>query len=211
MPDVVAMRSRHLSLILHSLIFASCGPYAASVAATAEPDISYSACETALNHVHFDANATRLAETCESRLRHLSLYLCIRTHQTGDAWIDGLNTQNETCQKWLGVSLPPFDIIANYTDDDVAWLRKLSYEDRVNKISLNEVVAVSDRLYTIAYDTLVRGISPFCLLSRSLRAFHLRLTSIRMHGLMFVHITSIMGKMLSPLNQSAAACHDMPV
>lgn len=123
-------------------------------------DLVFGACELAYYPVHFDdlgPAPSKLRERCLSRLRVESLYLCIKTYAPADAvgWIEPLTAQNETCQRYLNASMPPFDIVAHYSDEDVVKLRHLAVEERAAGLVYSELLVPSGDLYQHAYDTLV--------------------------------------------------------
>ncbi|KAH6665316.1 ferric-chelate reductase [Plectosphaerella plurivora] len=122
-------------------------------------DLVFGACELAYSPVHFDdlgPAPSKLRERCLSRLRVESLYLCIKTYAPADAvgWIEPLTAQNETCQRYLNESMPPFDIVAHYSDEDVVKLRHLAVEERAAALVYSELLVPSEDLYQHAYDTL---------------------------------------------------------
>ncbi|ROT35044.1 ferric-chelate reductase [Sodiomyces alkalinus F11] len=118
---------------------------------------SFGACTLALQTTHFSdvgPNATKLEEKCQSRLRHLSLYLCLKVYGRSGGWADELAAQNDTCERFLHTPLPPFDIVANYTDTEVPRLRQVTLQDWNDRVTFDEEVIVSDALHGIAYGTL---------------------------------------------------------
>jgi hypothetical protein len=133
-------------------------PYAVVAGSAAGNDLTFGACTLALGPVHFldhGARSSKLVELCQNQLRIKSLYLCIRKHGVFEGTEGGLQRQNQTCQAYLNRALPSFNIIDDYSDYDIPKLKRLEVEDRGNAVLLEEVVLVSGRLYTAAYDTLV--------------------------------------------------------
>ena len=63
---------------------------------------------------------------------------------------------NQTCRDYVQAPLPPFDIIANYTDSVIGGLRHLTREESTYRTLLGEVVVPTKRLFQLSYDTLVR-------------------------------------------------------
>lgn len=134
---------------------------------------SWGSCSLALQNTHFSdigPNATELEKICQSRLRHLSLYLCLKTYGQNGDWTDELAAQNDTCQTYVHASLPPFTIVANYTDSDISRLRQVTLQDWSDGVTFDREVLVSDDLNGIAYDTLVSDVAdPFWGLATVLR------------------------------------------
>lgn len=123
-------------------------------------DLVYGACDLSYWHVHFDdlgPSPSKLRERCLSRLRVESFYLCLKTYSPPDVttWLEPLASQNETCQRYLNESMLPFDIVAHYSDEDVAKLHHLSVEEGSAGLLSSELLVPSEDLYQHAYDTLV--------------------------------------------------------
>jgi hypothetical protein len=117
-----------------------------------------SACQMALGPIQWndtEPSASKMTRSCQSRMGLSSLYLCLRVYCSGDNRATGLGNLNETCQTYLNSPLPPFDIIANYTDDDVSRLRKIQPHEPNPGTVLTEVVIPSQMLFGLSYDTLV--------------------------------------------------------
>ena len=125
-------------------------------------DFCLNACELTLNYVDFvDTNSTLPKKTrrCQSILFASSLYLCAWEYCKADSHGLWLVEKNEQCVRLANVTLPPYDIIRNYTDDDVAGLRRLSaQEDLWNgaQTYLSEVVIPEAAFFDRAFKTLVR-------------------------------------------------------
>lgn len=84
-----------------------------------------------------------------------SLYLCADVHCHVLERDRGLGAQNETCQQYLNTSLPPFEIVAAYSEDEIAGLRRLTKEESVAETVLNEVVLPEESFWQLWYDSLV--------------------------------------------------------
>ncbi|GKT92170.1 ferric reductase like transmembrane component [Colletotrichum tofieldiae] len=98
---------------------------------------------------------SKLIASCESRLHITSLYLCADLHCDLTHRVAGLSDLNHTCQTYMNTSLPPFEILANYSSEEIAGLRRLTQEEGVETTVLNEVVLPADAFYQIWVDTLI--------------------------------------------------------
>ncbi|KAK1964789.1 ferric reductase like transmembrane component [Colletotrichum sublineola] len=125
--------------------------------------VCFDSCSSALRNPRFndtrpyngtDWQKARFITECESRLHITSLYLCADLHCDQTHRVAGLSDLNNTCQMSMNTSLPPFEIIANYSSDEIAALRRLTKEEGVAKTVLNEVVLLADAYYQIWADTL---------------------------------------------------------
>ncbi|KAL2755734.1 hypothetical protein ACRALDRAFT_2027424 [Sodiomyces alcalophilus JCM 7366] len=149
---------RNTRRLLSARIFLTAWLFSGAVAAGGIDETnSFGPCSLALQTTHFSdvgPNATVLEGVCQSRLRHLSFYLCLKTYGRSGGWIDDLAVQNDTCRTHLHTPLPPFDIVANYTDADVPGLRHITLQDWTDGATFDEEVFVSNDLHGIAYDTL---------------------------------------------------------
>lgn len=122
----------------------------------------FSACQTSLQPRFNDTgpDASALAQSCLSRLRSISLYLCLELYCGGDHQTEGLSSLNRTCVDGVGSPLPSFDVLANYTDEVVSRLRHLEREEAVYTAVLGEVVIPSETLFALSYRTHVPLPSP---------------------------------------------------
>lgn len=123
--------------------------------AFALPPLCTDACEKSLYAVRFtdvEAGAPAPEQICRSGLHHKSMYLCLGLHcSDGDVRL-GLDGLNETCAG----TLPPWSIVAGYTDDEVARIERI--ESTVLPPGLNprgKVILPSDELYAMWEGTLV--------------------------------------------------------
>ncbi|KAF2105447.1 ferric-chelate reductase-like protein [Lophiotrema nucula] len=117
-----------------------------------------SACELNLNYVTFndaDAKVSFKVKACQSRLRAASLYLCFAEYCTQDGRDEWLREENTGCQRLANLTLPPFDIVSNYTPEDVARVRRLPADRGSSGIILNEVVIPDANFFDRAFQTLV--------------------------------------------------------
>lgn len=53
------------------------------------------------------------------------------------------------------MTLPPVQVIAHYTDEDIERVRRIRKEDTNELLLSNEVVLPNERLFTLSFDTLV--------------------------------------------------------
>lgn len=106
------------------------------------------------------AGSSRLQRACGSRLQQTSLYLCLRVFCGGYHGAAGLVRLNQTCATYAGRALPPYDaLVAAFSDDDVARLRRLRMHDVESLLppaNLSQVVVPTEALHQNGYDTLVR-------------------------------------------------------
>ncbi|RFU33083.1 hypothetical protein B7463_g3217, partial [Scytalidium lignicola] len=123
----------------------------------------FEACQMTLRQVRFTdldgAGANRRIQACQSRLALTSLYLCSSVYCSVGERTAGLDAQNSTCRETVGLSILPFDIIANYTEGDIAQLRRLSRDNYVAPIELAELAIPSEKFFDLAHDTLVSRIT----------------------------------------------------
>ncbi|KAJ9149326.1 Ferric reductase like transmembrane component [Pleurostoma richardsiae] len=148
---------RPLLLTLLLLTLLSLWGRGARAAGSQSGEMCFAGCQMALRPPHFNDTGRdlgKLSQSCVSRLHIASLYLCIDVYCQGGHESEGLARLNETCTKYVKSPLPPFDVIANYTADDIAHLRRLEREEVDDTIILNEVVVPSERLFRLSYGTL---------------------------------------------------------
>ncbi|KAJ0159241.1 hypothetical protein CTA2_10070 [Colletotrichum tanaceti] len=137
---------------------------ASASALTGSGGICFDSCTSTLGAPRFNDtqsyNGTlpvrsKLIASCESRLHITSLYLCADLHCDLTHRVAGLSDLNHTCQTYMNTSLPPFEIVAHYSDEEIAGLRRLTQDEGVDHTVLNEVVLPADAFYQIWVDTLV--------------------------------------------------------
>ncbi|OHW96890.1 ferric reductase like transmembrane component [Colletotrichum incanum] len=150
--------------LLPTLIAALCLFANSASALVGSGGVCFDSCSYALRAPRFNDtqsyNGTmpaksKLIASCESRLHITSLYLCADLHCDLTHRVAGLSDLNHTCQTYMNMSLPPFEILANYSSDEIAGLRRLTQEESVEKTVLNEVVLPADAFYQIWVDTLI--------------------------------------------------------
>jgi len=125
----------------------------------------YEACLMALNPIKFSDSQGSIPEVkdCQSTFAISSLYLCARVYCSEQNRLEGLHEQNKTCQAKVRTALPPWSVVANYTDDEVSALRRVEKLDWENATTFGEVVVPSAHLFHLAYDTLVCSYRPMWL------------------------------------------------
>ncbi|KAL0934847.1 ferric-chelate reductase [Colletotrichum truncatum] len=119
--------------------------------------LCFDACQNALRAPHFNDTApakSKLVPTCQSMLHIKSMYLCVGLHCDSTLRVDGFHAVNETCQKFMNTSLPPFEIISGYSEEDIAGLRRLPQEEAVDTTVLNEVVLPTEEFWKLWFDSL---------------------------------------------------------
>ena len=124
----------------------------------ASREMCFSACQMALRAPRFNdtrPDASKLARSCLSRFAVTSLYLCLEVHCHGDHETEAFTHLHQTCRDYVKAPLPPFDVIANYTDSVISGLRHLTREEATYRTLLGEVVVPTKRLFQLSYDTLV--------------------------------------------------------
>lgn len=151
---------------LSALLSLLCLAWSSSVLAAgdASRELCFSACQMALRAPRFNdtrPDATKLQRSCLSKFGVTSLYLCLQVHCHGDHDTDAFSHLNQTCRDYVKAPLPPFDIIANYTDSDIAGTRQLTREEATYRTLLGEVVIPTKRLFQLSYDTLVHLLHAF--------------------------------------------------
>ena len=125
------------------------------------PAPCFEACQWALRPLLFNDTAglspNPKIRSCQSTLDLTSLYLCTRVYCDVGERAAGLEVLNTTCHGSQQVSIPPYeDLIGNYTDEDVARVRRVSQEEWNGATTFAEPVLASDELFALLFDTLVR-------------------------------------------------------
>ncbi|TDZ13457.1 Ferric/cupric reductase transmembrane component B [Colletotrichum spinosum] len=126
-------------------------------AALGSGSICFDACQNALRQPHFNDTApgkSKLIAACESTLHIKSMYLCTDIHCNAKLRDLGLRNLNQTCEKYMNTSLPPFEIVEGYTKQQIADLRRLNESDATDKTILNEVVLPEETFWQLWFDTL---------------------------------------------------------
>lgn len=140
---------------------AACLAATASAALTSAGGLCFDACTNTLRTPHFADTApgkSKLIAVCESELHIKSTYLCADLHCDALHRDRGLRSINETCVAYRNVSLPPFEIVAGYSEEEIAALRRLTQDEAADAV-LDEVVLPAEPFYQIWYDSLVWDLS----------------------------------------------------
>jgi hypothetical protein len=145
-------------LVCHLLFFLPAWTLEALAADPSAREMCYHSCQISLEPPRFndtDPASPRFAQSCLSRMKSVSLYLCLEVYCRGEYQTEGLSSLNRTCLDNALPPLPPFDIIVNYTDDVISGLRYLQRDEAVYTTILGEVVVPSERLFNLSYRTQV--------------------------------------------------------
>lgn len=124
-----------------------------------------SACQLWLSLVNFAGTPVEtpfLEKQCEGGLRAASLYLCAELHCPDEDAVGGLQGLNESCQE-VNATLPPLDIVAEYTEEDWGRVKRADAVDPDGVDYYDEPILPSEALFGLARDTLVG----FCMPSSS--------------------------------------------
>jgi hypothetical protein len=122
----------------------------------------FESCELTLAYVRFNDTDPRLSRKkaeCTSELRAKSLYLCFEEYCTDGERGKWLQPRGERCLRLSNTTLPPYDIINDYSPEDVARLKRLyTGETSWDSIPLliDQVVIPDAHFFATAFKTLVR-------------------------------------------------------
>lgn len=136
--------------------------WGSSVCALRDPELfCFGSCQQSLAYVQFNATNPETGSpwgACRNELEISTLFLCIKVYCTADERAAAFASHNRTCQARWNATLPPYSIIEHYSDDDILKLHHLEPEEATGATDsvVNEVMIPSERLYQLAYDTLVR-------------------------------------------------------
>jgi hypothetical protein len=92
----------------------------------------FGGCELTLAYADFNNTVPKLSKkikTCQSVLHATSLYLCFTEYcveKGRDTW---LRASNDTCRRTANETLPSWDIISNWTAEDVAHVRRFRADE----------------------------------------------------------------------------------
>ncbi|KAF1994177.1 ferric-chelate reductase-like protein [Amniculicola lignicola CBS 123094] len=117
----------------------------------------FDGCELTLNYLNFNdtSQGSKKLQNCESALRTTSLYLCISVYCTPNGRTGWIGETNATCQRLGNVTLPPYNkVLAGWTQEDVAGVRRLGGDEGLTFPTLNEVVLPDGPFFLRAYRTL---------------------------------------------------------
>ncbi|GJN79677.1 hypothetical protein PLIIFM63780_003195 [Purpureocillium lilacinum] len=87
------------------------------------------ACQNCLRSFRFTDSSpadSKFSQSCRSRLALSSAYLCFETECGPEDRAASISSVNETCIDVIGIPVPGFDIVANYTADDISRLRRVT-------------------------------------------------------------------------------------
>lgn len=119
-----------------------------------------SACQLWLSLVSFTdmpAGLPFLEKRCAGGIAAESLYLCAELYCPEENLVEKLRSLNESCRT-VNSTLPPVHVIAEYTDEDRARVRRVDAVSEDGSDVHDEVVLPSESLHTLARNTLV-GVS----------------------------------------------------
>ncbi|KAI1078820.1 ferric reductase like transmembrane component [Whalleya microplaca] len=142
---------------LHSVCISGLivGPAAA---ATLREAPCFEACQWSLRPVRFNDTAglspLPRVRSCQSQLALASLYLCTAVYCTASERTAGLDAFNATCQISVQSSIPPFDLIANWTDEDISNAKRLQKSEWDDAETFPGAVIASDLLFSLVFNTL---------------------------------------------------------
>ncbi|KAK9424978.1 putative FAD-binding FR-type domain-containing protein [Seiridium unicorne] len=118
----------------------------------------FEACQMVLRPIKFNDTAglspSPPTRQCQSHKALVSLYLCAKVYCSVEEETTGLQFLNSTCQKKVHDSVPPFDLIADYTDELIAHVPRYEKPDWDDGVTFQDVVIPSDHFILLAYDTL---------------------------------------------------------
>ncbi|KAM5346155.1 hypothetical protein ACJ41O_009160 [Fusarium nematophilum] len=120
-------------------------------------EVCYNSCQACLKPIRFDdtlLNHTGLSKPCYSPRAILSLYLCLEVYCMPGAREAGLTPLNETCRDEAHTVLPPFEIISNYTRDDIEGIPRVSLDESKTYPVFREVVIPDEHFFGVWWDTL---------------------------------------------------------
>lgn len=121
--------------------------------------VCYDSCFTCLKPVQFDdslRNHTNFLTTlCYSPKAILSLYLCLDIYCMPGARDAGLTPFNDTCREQAHIVLPPFDVISNYTAEDIKTIHRVEQNETEGATVFSDIVIPSETWFGIWWDTLV--------------------------------------------------------
>ncbi|KAF4122223.1 FAD-binding domain [Geosmithia morbida] len=125
----------------------------------AEPRGSFcaEACGNSLAKVPFtdaDPELTPEENRCSSRLHLQSMYLCLGLHCDVEIRLDALRDLNQTCQSNTGLTLPPYNIVSGFTDDEISHLPRVNTTSSGQGPVYDEPVLPTPYLYTVWFKTL---------------------------------------------------------
>lgn len=121
------------------------------------------ACRKSFGTVKFidsDLAAPPLAPECNGSLHLQSLYLCVGVHCSEGGRVDGLDSLNQTCREATGRPIPPYEAVANFTEEDIANLPRFNVTNPPRESPVKGVILPTGGLVAIWIRTLVGSYSP---------------------------------------------------
>lgn len=126
------------------------------------------ACQNCLRSFRFTDSSpadSKFSQSCRSRLALSSAYLCFETECGPEDRAASISSVNETCIDVIGIPVPGFDIVANYTADDISRLRRVTRDESLAVGEpFSEPVLPSSEHFNAWFETLVSLFNSFCLL-----------------------------------------------
>lgn len=92
----------------------------------------FGGCDLTLNYIDFNDTGPSLSKkirSCRSVLHAQSVYLCYAVYcgeEGRGEWLRGLN---ETCEATVGENIPPWSVVEDYAQDDIARVRRLHADE----------------------------------------------------------------------------------
>lgn len=117
------------------------------------------ACGNSLAKVPFtdtEHDVSRQRQWCTGRLHLESMYLCLGLRCDPDVRDNALRDLNQTCQDGPGVTLPPYEIVAHFTDEEIARLPRVNSTAVGRDPAYDVPVLPSASLFTAWFKTAVR-------------------------------------------------------
>ena len=117
----------------------------------------FDGCELNINYVNFnDTEAgSKKFRSCHSLQRATSLYLCFHEFCVDEGRNEWIDSASETCQRLANTTLPPYDIISNFTPEQIAGIRRLGADEAMTFPLLNEVIIPDESFFQRSHSTLV--------------------------------------------------------
>jgi hypothetical protein len=117
------------------------------------------ACQYPMSEITFnstDPTADYYVNLCTNTLLSQSVFLCMRYHCTDEEIVAGLSEFGETCQKYGSVSLLPWSIIGNISNDQYLALPHIGYDGLASTTVYLTPIFISQDLFELSYRTMVR-------------------------------------------------------
>lgn len=125
-----------------------------------EDDFCFVACQQILHGVRFNGTNPKTGDPwspCGNELEYASLYLCNKLFCADEERERGVEGVNEGCRRFSNATVPPYSIIAGFTEEGIEKLHHLEVGElsRMAPRTYNEVLVPSEKLYGLAWGTLV--------------------------------------------------------